>query len=480
MDQADRASVVVSIAPELANLPACQHTAWMLINLLARADGIVDRVALECPRGVELAGRIVPLADRHLDLFDALISGAAAVDAVPVSSCKRVDPADFNIHFTVGPGLPASGTIRVHGERWWGGFARREIPGNGFSPLPFGPYVAAALAMSEVFKAVRLREYVPLESAFHSLWTMRAAGRPDLDPAWSGPETVDGVPVSATLAGVGAVGSTWLHALWATPGLGGAGLLADNDKYGVDTTNLNRCPIFGRSSVGSAKASEAARICADADIVLTPHDGPIGTTASDRPGLMVSAVDTNRSRRAVQGLYPPRLLSGSTHDLRAEVLRCDPELSTACIHCYNPVEPDGESDDELRKRFLTMDPAEQRQLAEDLKISIDEAVLWGTEGVCGFAGDQVAARLRPTSGGLSAFAVGFVSVMAGTMLAALTVQESLRLGPLHDSTCRAVFQFFDPLSPRNAPGMLARQSACPMCDPETPADGIWRRRFRTY
>jgi len=92
MDQADRASVVVSIAPELANLPACQHTAWMLINLLARADGIVDRVALECPRGVELAGRIVPLADRHLDLFDALISGAAAVDAVPVSSCKRVDP----------------------------------------------------------------------------------------------------------------------------------------------------------------------------------------------------------------------------------------------------------------------------------------------------------------------------------------------------------------------------------------------------
>jgi len=116
-------------------------------------------------------------------------------------------------------------------------------------------------------------------------------------------------------------------------------------------------------------------------------------------GLMVSAVDTNRSRRAVQGLYPPRLLSGSTHDLRAEVLRCDPELSTACIHCYNPWSPMAKSDDELRKRFLTMDPAEQRQLAEDLKISIDEAVLWAPRGCADSPGTKSQRVCVPTSAG---------------------------------------------------------------------------------
>jgi hypothetical protein len=74
--------------------------------------------------------------------------------------------------------------------------------------------------------------------------------------------------------------------------------------------------------------------------------------------MLLSAVDTNASRRAIQGLYPPRLLSASTHDMRAELLRCDPRAQTACIHCYNPVR-DGTSDDQLRRRFGSMTAAEQ-------------------------------------------------------------------------------------------------------------------------
>src|ERR1700677_4434436 len=41
-----------------------------------------------------------------------------------------------------------------------------------------------------------------------------------------------------TLAGVGAVGSTWVYALWATPELHGTVALVDDDHEGVTTTNL--------------------------------------------------------------------------------------------------------------------------------------------------------------------------------------------------------------------------------------------------
>ena len=42
------------------------------------------------------------------------------------------------------------------------------------------------------------------------------------------------------------------------------------------------------------------------------------------PGILVSAVDTNRGREALQNRYPPRILSASTRDLRAEALRAGP------------------------------------------------------------------------------------------------------------------------------------------------------------
>src|SRR4029079_10317437 len=42
---ASRPAVVrVTVPGDVAASAACQHTAWMLLNLLARADGIVDRI----------------------------------------------------------------------------------------------------------------------------------------------------------------------------------------------------------------------------------------------------------------------------------------------------------------------------------------------------------------------------------------------------------------------------------------------------
>jgi len=159
--------VVVAIPRDVAGEAACQHTAWMLVNLLARAEGIVERVIISCPSGVRLAGRVVPLAGRSLDLAEALLAGTAAIDTVPVEFASSSPSAA--IRFVVGPGEPPPDALRVHGERWWGGISTSEIPGACDSGLPLGPYAAACLAAAEVFKTVRLRGHSPLEAAFYSL-----------------------------------------------------------------------------------------------------------------------------------------------------------------------------------------------------------------------------------------------------------------------------------------------------------------------
>ncbi|WP_300611609.1 ThiF family adenylyltransferase [Trebonia sp.] len=64
------------------------------------------------------------------------------------------------------------------------------------------------------------------------------------------------------LAGAGAVGTVWMHAIWATSGVRGYVLVADADKAGVTNNNLNRCPLFRTASLGRPKAAEAARLSA--------------------------------------------------------------------------------------------------------------------------------------------------------------------------------------------------------------------------
>lgn len=468
--------VAITIPGEVAGEAACQHTLWMLTNLLARCDGILDRIVISCPAGVPLAGRVVPLAGRDLDLASALHAGGAAIDAVPIE-ISSVLPDDAR-RLVVGPGDAVPDCLRVHGEQWWGGISTAAVEGTCESALPLGPYAAATLAAAEIFKGARMNDYPGAADAYYSLWALQASPTRPIGHAHVGPVALDDVPIEATLAGVGAVGSTWMHTMWATAGIHGDAALADADEHGVDTTNLNRCPIFGRDSLGRQKASEAARICADATLKWQPHDGPVNEVADSRV-MVLSAVDTNESRQAIQSMYPARLLSAATHNLRAELLRCDPLAAAACIRCFNPI-AHGPSDDDLRRRFVEMPPEEQRQLADGLAFTMDEARAWALEGRCGYVGDRIAAQLGPSDDGVRAFAVGFVSVMAGTMLAAQTIKETMDEEPLGGLRSRAVMQFLAPTAPSNTTRLFRRDPSCPMCIPDSPAAQVWRRRYEAY
>lgn len=179
------------------------------------------------------------------------------------------------------------------------------------------------------------------------------------------------------LAGSGAVGSALLHTIWAAAGLTGRASIAEADKHGVDLSNVNRCVVFGRASLGQPKATEAAGICGDAGVALVPHDGPM-EEAGELPPLLLSAVDTNTARRAVQGLYPARVISASTENMRAELLHCDPVAGAPCLCCFNPSEAEV-PDAEMRRRFLAASPDRQRELAEAVGQTLADAIAWATE-----------------------------------------------------------------------------------------------------
>lgn len=461
----------MEIPADVAGSAAVQHAAWMVLNMLARLDRVVSAVSISCPAAAPTRGRIVPFATTDGPLLQALQQGAATVgiDELPIDFAGR----RHAIHLVLGPGAPVEAALRVHGEGWCGGFARStSVPGDLDSALPVGPYLAAALAVGEVFKAVRMdpQRYDPTDAAFYSAWTHRTADV--LQP--EGPHSIEGVELAETLAGVGAVGCICAHTLWASPGVCGRILLVDGDPDGIDTTNLNRYLLFGPRHLGKPKASTARDLLQDSAITWGALDGKL-ETASRPQRRLLCAVDTNPARLAVQTCWPESLLMASTNELRAEIVRCDPRSGGPCASCFNHHD-EATPDDELRRRFREASAQEQERLAAESGATLAEAQDWARRGTCGTSGDRVRDALREKADGRQRFAVPFASCAAGTLLAAEVIKEQLNApAPLAPSLPRAVLQFWHPARSLGA-RPYHRDPSCPVCRPGTLAADTWRER----
>lgn len=461
--------VVVQVVEQHADAAAIQHTVWMIVNLLCRLEGVVEEVVIDIPEGIALRSNVIPFAPGSTDLCDGILAGAQAIGIVPARVERGGSPT-----VVIGPGVRVEGAFRCYGEAWQGGISRNDVAQLPASELPVGPYIAACMATAEIFAGARFRDFKATTSAWYCTWSHKG-GAVQHEP---GPPTVE-TELEHAIIGVGAVGSTIVQALWATPGVRGAITLVDGDEKGVEDTNLNRYPLFGQLHIGAPKATEASRIASDCGITWTPHDSSfeqldLNALGTDR---IVSAVDLNRPRHSIQSRYPSELLSASTLDLRAEILCCGPPGEGACLACFNPPEP-GATDDELRQHVGELAEAERANLAEETGQSVAELDEWVTTGRCGRGTPGLIARLREADELPANFAVGFVSVMSGTLLTAELLKRDVQAPALRADAQHASFQFFDQASERNGANFLGRDPRCTRCQPGEIATNIWRSRWR--
>lgn len=277
-----------------------------------------------------------------------------------------------------------------------------------------------------------------------------------------------------------------MHTLWACPGLTGQVVVADSDLDGVTLTNLNRGVLFTRADIGRSKAHAAAAAAAAGTIMWVPHHGRF-EAVSGATDLLISAVDTNRSRAALQDRYPPRILGGSTRDLRAEVLRVGPPGIGACLRCYNvpePVMPDAEA----RRRAL--DPTDHGRtvalLAAEANLTVEHMTALISRPVCDEIGERTVRRLRDIfDTDVPQFSVGFTSLTAGVLLAAETI--GTLLADQHATTPSGelrpndvTIQFWQPAALTNGHTRLSRDAECPACAPGSPQVQIWNKRYSEW
>ena len=105
-----------------------------------------------------------------------------------------------------------------------------------------------------------------------------------------------------------------------------------------------------------------------------------------------------------------------------------------------------------------------RSIAAAADVSAEDAAAWIASGRCGTAGGRLLTHLRRTEAEPEQFAVGFVSVFAGTLGAAELIKDSMGANvPLSDREQRATFQFWTPTSPTNCSKTAMADPVCPKC-----------------
>lgn len=464
----------------------------MLVTLLTRStNDVVAAVGLDIDDVPLLPGIDPGIPEGSTSLSAALKSTAAAFGhhAAPVVDASDLDCTDLVLR-VAGPESSTSiwagaVVLRTSASEWTGAVTpddTQDLPLNLKTTNPFGPYVAACLAAGQTYMYARVQDHV-LQPVALNAWTLQQNTR-DLTSEHDLPSEPS-AELDHVLAGVGAVGSALLLTLWAYQPVSGTIRAVDADPQGVDSTNLQRCLPFHSVDVGQPKAPTAAlRLGGHHGLVVEPTHGLAEALVGPQTHL-ISAIDTENARQALQDRYPASAIQASTSGLRLEMLRVDPTSDTACLRCFNAPADQTMSDSQVRAQIATLDDDAVAAHAAAVGTDVERVREWGRSGGCGQIGDALLERLRPSDGTPAQFSVGFASVLAGVLLAGQVLKDAIRRdGDKHAAvgdtslfgpTARFVTNLLDPINVVAGPRRYMRDARCPTCA-GLRAD-IWKSRY---
>ncbi|HEV2160669.1 MAG TPA: ThiF family adenylyltransferase [Stellaceae bacterium] len=432
--------VLLGIAPGIAKSKAGQDALWMLANLLGRQFKLVTTIGLDIPSEIALAPCVAafgaaPQLSESISNCVRLVAGTH----VEVERYNAAARRSYDFEIVVGPPTTAARTpIRLvlfaDGWRVYLGTVWPQLPDQLPSSGALGPYLGACFASGEVFKQLRglkdgRGEFIDhMHPLFLSLWSGSSAnGWAELE---EGPAVSRLVLPPVYFAGAGAVGQSVALALASLPGVSGHVTAVDPET--LDLTNDNRYVLATLDDDRAPKARFTADFLRGRGFTAFDHAGAwqsyvtglgrepnrADLAAHERRYLyryVLSCLDDNGARHAIQNLWPDVLIGGSTHGLTAKAIVYDMAGEQLCLKCFNPVH---ERNDAVRARLAearSMAPDRRRKFFTDLGVDPDKTEQHLRDPGCGQLSESDLDRF---AAGAPMMSVGFVSVAAGVLLAA--------------------------------------------------------------
>lgn len=426
-------TVLVRATLPYAGTFAGQVLLQLLVNLLCRQFGVIDKVWLDIPpTPVDQRAFPFPILPLQEQLTEQLLALGRAVGGkeIPIELIDhgKLPSAVAIIGSDVEPISEGSFSVAACGDGWdaFCSPSAKTPQVSGTSEVPFGPFLSACLVAGAIFR--HFHQIPPAPTASLCLW--------DFDEAtWH--DTCTGMPLaglrlpSAHLIGLGAVGAAFALALAVTPGISGSLIGLDPQK--TDTTGRNRLLSAFYEEIGWSKALLTARLFDGSGMRFYANESRWPDYATDprryvppdirseeeqfRYAWVISCVDRNIHRQNIARFLPRNVLSGSTDGLVAQATYFAMEGPRECLACNHPI-PHFSLEERVQE-LQGLSPADRQAryenwgLAPAVQAAIDEYLYNPT---CGQAAEAELRRLGVD--GTTDWSVGFVSAAAGVMLAA--------------------------------------------------------------
>ena len=450
--------VGVSISEASARGPEGQAMLWTACNLLCRLRGVVGELVVCVPKGVETAAPAAPPpAPGRGDLGESLLGALGKCTrgcSVRLARGDMERGLDAAVRLGTGAfgGTGAAFEVRAACAGWLAYVWRDPRPAPeaaapGGAHNPFGAAAAACLSVGEVFKhlgGLDAKRGRFAESLCFSAYDLRAHGRRGAVP--SNPALPADINLGRlAVCGAGAVAHSFCQAIASLAGVRADLLIVDRRaNYGlgdeaIEPTNLARYVMAANDDVGRPKAEVLCeRVRAPGTRAEHTDDGI--EALAGRGGLsgeehVVSCVDNNRARHAIQGCIPRIIRGGSVYDLSSRVSVYDMAGGTACLRCENPVEA-GESDEGVAERLRGMEPDRRRAEAERAGVDSGDLDRYLESPACGALSGEALRRLAAVLP--PEFSVNFATMLSGTLLAAEAAKAACpSLRPALDGTAHS-------------------------------------------
>lgn len=462
-DKSNRVALFATSA--MAQTFGGQHLLWMLGNLLARQFNVIHELILVLPAVPAFSSCFGQEVQAALPEAIAEVVRSICEQAMVITQCTSI-PDGVDIVVTAGyvPN-PPQGTLVIgalgDGMRAFVGRPDKTPAHLPTSSCSVGPYFAACMAAGEVFKrlcGMQTTAGTYIDEMHFSVWDHRRYPAWDDIPSCTLPGAVQ-IP-DLYLVGVGAVGQALVATLSRWPGTSGYLTLIDGDD--IDGTNLNRYVLATFKDVGKSKVS-IAKDCLEAagyqvyeyagkweeylcDERRPPQKSGLFELESEfRYRLIISCVDKNPARHSIQKVWPQLIIGASTLDLRAMVTLYDLPASGECLMCYNPVETN-ETLEQLAEKVRSLTSTERLRLCEEAQVKLTDLDAYLANPSCGSIGEVAVRKFKELTEDHD-WSVGFVSVIAGVMLAVrlirLVTEGRSEAFPL-DQGNSALFNFWNP------------------------------------
>lgn len=423
--------VLVQVSEPMAAALGVQHLVWMLVNLLSRQFKVVDEVVLDVPATVPVQPGVAAFGAKTT-LLETLEECVRLVSGPHVRVARAGLGSQPDVALIIGHGTPVGvrhWRLYADGWRYFVGLDG-GVPGTPpQSGLSIGPYLCASYAAGEVFKLFRgmkpgKGEFI--RALFASAWT---ASNPD---RWA--ELVDGPAADECgvlphfyFAGAGAVAQAASLCLGSS---GFKGSCSAVDKDDLDLTNDNRYALSTRDDDGASKVlmlqaylqthgfdcravPEWWEAFAASGGKFAPNPEMRALERGLRFPLVLSCVDKNKPRHALQNALPQLLIGGSTDGLTAKASIFDLGAGTACLKCHNPLQSRNTVVQARRASLQMLEGEARLAYARELGLTEADVELLLSAGGCGKLSEG---DLERFSAGTPEMSVGFVSIAAGVLL----------------------------------------------------------------